>query len=132
MYSKVIDVSADNNIKVEVSGVVASETGFNFIDLTVADYADVYDFLGTSRLSVEEATKLSEALGEAIKEAVKKEKLYNVVFIKLSNQGYLNVNREDGVLHVGSPNETYNYQTEFTEAEIKKIDKRFWDFAEPV
>ncbi|MBC1388632.1 DUF1642 domain-containing protein, partial [Listeria innocua] len=61
---------------------------------------------------------------------VEKEQLY---YVKLIDQatGYLNV-RRDGCKSLNNSVQNDIFKTKFTEAEIKAIDERYWQFAVPV
>ncbi|MCD2247808.1 DUF1642 domain-containing protein [Listeria marthii] len=63
---------------------------------------------------------------------VEKEQLY---YVKLIDQatGYLNV-RNDGFIRISGKDQTDEYKTQFTEAEIKAMDKgeAYWLLKEPV
>ncbi|MBC2136654.1 DUF1642 domain-containing protein [Listeria innocua] len=61
---------------------------------------------------------------------VKKEPLYYVRFFE-GKVGFLNV-YSNGSINVGSYDQCCGYKTKFTEAEIKKMDERYWQFAVPV
>ncbi|ECL0111155.1 TPA: DUF1642 domain-containing protein [Listeria monocytogenes] len=61
---------------------------------------------------------------------VEKEPLYYVQLIDHAT-GYLNVHYDNQKL-VGSNDEASEYKTQFTEAEIKAMDERYWQFAVPV
>ncbi|EAD2769367.1 DUF1642 domain-containing protein [Listeria monocytogenes] len=61
---------------------------------------------------------------------VEKEPLY---YVKLIDQatGYLNV-RSDGCKSLNNSVQNDIFKTQFTEADIKAIDERYWQFAVPV
>ncbi|EAC2292138.1 DUF1642 domain-containing protein [Listeria monocytogenes] len=61
---------------------------------------------------------------------VEKEQLY---YVKLIDQatGYLNV-RSDGCKSLNNSVQNDIFKTQFTEADIKAIDERYWQFAVPV
>ncbi|MBF2373601.1 DUF1642 domain-containing protein [Listeria seeligeri] len=61
---------------------------------------------------------------------VEKEPLYYVRFIN-NCSGYLNV-RNDGRRSLSDSVLNDIFKTQFTEAEIKEIDERYWQFAVPV
>ncbi|EAG9454783.1 DUF1642 domain-containing protein [Listeria monocytogenes] len=58
---------------------------------------------------------------------VEKEPLYYVKFV-VDADGYLNV-RSPSCLVVSDNDERSGYKTKFTEAEIKEMDERYWQFA---
>ncbi|EAH0455632.1 DUF1642 domain-containing protein [Listeria monocytogenes] len=61
---------------------------------------------------------------------VEKEPLYYVkIFERVS--GYLNV-RNDGIQFINTRGQNVELKTKFTEAEIKAMDERYWQFAVPV
>ncbi|EIV1156459.1 DUF1642 domain-containing protein [Listeria monocytogenes] len=61
---------------------------------------------------------------------VEKEPLYYVRFIN-NCSGYLNV-RNDGRRSLSDSVQNDIFKTQFTEAEIKEMDERYWQFAVPV
>ncbi|EIS4901605.1 DUF1642 domain-containing protein [Listeria innocua] len=61
---------------------------------------------------------------------VEKEPLYYVHFLA-GTGGYLNM-RYDGLIRIRGKDQTDEYKTQFTEAEIKAMDERYWQFAVPV
>ena len=61
---------------------------------------------------------------------VEKEKLYKVVFLKTSDDEILLLKSDTFFIDWNSIYNDLKYQ--FTEAEIKEIDKRYWAFAVPV
>ncbi|EAC5508184.1 DUF1642 domain-containing protein [Listeria monocytogenes] len=61
---------------------------------------------------------------------VEKEPLYYVKFV-VDADGYLNA-RSPSCLVVSDNDERSGYKTKFTEAEIKEMDERYWQFAVPV
>ncbi|MDT6953196.1 DUF1642 domain-containing protein [Companilactobacillus alimentarius] len=60
------------------------------------------------------------------------EQKYYVQLIKNNDGSYLNRNRLDAFLTLDGCHSALNYQTEFTEQEIKAIDPRYMAFAVPV
>ncbi|OFF73244.1 hypothetical protein BJM29_12240 [Listeria monocytogenes] len=56
-----------------------------------------------------------------------KEPLYYVQFVD-NNKGYLNV-RSDGSKSLNNSVQNDIFKTQFTEAEIKEMDERYWQFA---
>ncbi|MDT6951848.1 DUF1642 domain-containing protein [Companilactobacillus alimentarius] len=60
------------------------------------------------------------------------EQKYYVQLIKNNDGSYLNRNRLDAFLTLDGCHSALNYQTEFTEQEIKDIDPRYMAFAVPV
>lgn len=60
------------------------------------------------------------------------EQKYYVQLIKNNDGSYLNRNRLDAFLTLDGCHSPLNYQTEFTEQEIKDIDPRYMVFAVPV
>lgn len=63
---------------------------------------------------------------------IKKEPRYYIRLIKESKLDYLNLNTHTGRRQSGGRIQAGDYQTQFTEAEIKAIDPRYWPFAEKV
>ncbi|EAF7292166.1 DUF1642 domain-containing protein [Listeria monocytogenes] len=61
---------------------------------------------------------------------VEKEPLYYVHFLE-GIGGYLNM-RYDGLMCTNGKDQDDEYKTQFTEAEIKAMDERYWQFAVPV
>ncbi|MBC2267686.1 DUF1642 domain-containing protein [Listeria sp. FSL L7-0083] len=61
---------------------------------------------------------------------VEKKPLYYVRFFE-GKIGFLNV-YYNGSINVGSYDQCCGYKTKFTEAEIKEMDERYWQFAVPV
>ncbi|EAE4404184.1 DUF1642 domain-containing protein, partial [Listeria monocytogenes] len=61
---------------------------------------------------------------------VEKEPLYYVRFIN-NCSGYLNV-RNDGRRSLSDSVQNDIFKTQFTEAEIKEMDERYWQFVVPV
>ncbi|MBS4462217.1 DUF1642 domain-containing protein [Aerococcaceae bacterium zg-B36] len=57
------------------------------------------------------------------------EPLYYVHFVKDDYEGFLNIDISDGKLFVSDNSEGSEYQTKFTESEIKALDSRYWQFA---
>ncbi|EAG7063347.1 DUF1642 domain-containing protein [Listeria monocytogenes] len=64
---------------------------------------------------------------------VEKEPLYYVKFVDANNGNkcYLNV-RSDGCKTLNNRVQNDIFKTQFTEAEIKEMDERYWQFAVPV
>ncbi|EDN9304958.1 DUF1642 domain-containing protein [Listeria monocytogenes] len=64
---------------------------------------------------------------------VEKETLYYVKFVDANNGNkcYLNV-RSDGCKSLNNSVQNVIFKTQFTEAEIKEMDERYWQFAVPV
>ncbi|EIM2015854.1 DUF1642 domain-containing protein [Listeria monocytogenes] len=64
---------------------------------------------------------------------VEKEPLYYVKFVDANNGNkcYLNV-RSDGCKSLNNSVQNDIFKTQFTEAEIKEMDERYWQFAVPV
>ncbi|CBY75875.1 TPA: DUF1642 domain-containing protein [Listeria monocytogenes] len=64
---------------------------------------------------------------------VEKEPLYYVKFVDANNGNkcYLNV-RSDGCKSLNNSVQNDIFKTQFTEAEIKAMDERYWQFAVPV
>ncbi|ENZ6314750.1 DUF1642 domain-containing protein [Listeria monocytogenes] len=64
---------------------------------------------------------------------VEKEPLYYVKFVDANNGNkcYLNV-RSDGCKTLNNSVQNDIFKTQFTEAEIKEMDERYWQFAVPV
>ncbi|EAG3521266.1 DUF1642 domain-containing protein [Listeria monocytogenes] len=64
---------------------------------------------------------------------VEKEPLYYVRFVDANNGNkcYLNV-RSDGCKSLNNSVQNDIFKTQFTEAEIKEMDERYWQFAVPV
>ena len=60
---------------------------------------------------------------------IEKEPLY---YVRLMSDGYLNQNTDGNVIFVDNKNEFSRFKTKFTKSEIKAIDERYWQFAEPV
>lgn len=60
------------------------------------------------------------------------EQKYYVQLIRNNDGSYLNRNRLDASLTLDGCHSALNYQTEFTEQEIKAIDPRYMAFAAPV
>ncbi|EEO2018253.1 DUF1642 domain-containing protein [Listeria monocytogenes] len=87
--------------------------------------SDFYDFMKNDNLKpVETLIKMKDGY------EVEKEPLYYVQLIDHAT-GYLNVHYDNQKL-VGSNDEASEYKTQFTEAEIKAMDERYWQFAVPV
>ncbi|EAC9342141.1 DUF1642 domain-containing protein [Listeria monocytogenes] len=61
---------------------------------------------------------------------VEKEPLYYVKFVDANNGNkcYLNV-RSDGCKSLNNSVQNDIFKTQFTEAEIKEMDERYWQFA---
>ncbi|MBC1379396.1 DUF1642 domain-containing protein [Listeria innocua] len=87
--------------------------------------SDFYDFMDDDNLKpIETLIKMRNGY------EVEKEQLY---YVKLIDQatGYLNV-RRDGCKSLNNSVQNDIFKTKFTEAEIKAIDERYWQFAVPV
>ena len=55
-----------------------------------------------------------------------------VQFLKGDNKKVLNKDLINGDLFISSKDECDRFKTKFTEAEIKAIDERYWQFAVPM
>ncbi|EBF5125599.1 DUF1642 domain-containing protein [Listeria monocytogenes] len=87
--------------------------------------SDFYDFMDyNDNHAIETLVKMKDGY------EVEKEQLYYVQLIE-GKAGYLNV-RNDGIHFFNDASQNCIVKTKFTEAEIKKMDERFWQFAVPV
>ncbi|EAC8158080.1 DUF1642 domain-containing protein [Listeria monocytogenes] len=87
--------------------------------------SDFYDFMDyKDNHAIETLIKMRNGY------EVEKEQLY---YVKLIDQatGYLNV-RSDGCKSLNNSVQNDIFKTQFTEADIKAIDERYWQFAVPV
>ncbi|EJZ6930540.1 DUF1642 domain-containing protein [Listeria monocytogenes] len=90
--------------------------------------SDFYDFMKNDNLKpVETLIKMKDGY------EVEKEPLYYVKFVDANNGNkcYLNV-RSDGCKSLNNSVQNDIFKTQFTEAEIKAMDERYWQFAVPV
>ncbi|EJT8451520.1 DUF1642 domain-containing protein [Listeria monocytogenes] len=87
--------------------------------------SDFYDFMDDDNLKpIETLIKMRNGY------EVEKEPLYYVQLIKRVF-GYLNV-RSDGCKSLNDSVQNDIFKTQFTEADIKAMDERYWQFAVPV
>ncbi|EHO6906640.1 DUF1642 domain-containing protein [Listeria monocytogenes] len=87
--------------------------------------SDFYDFMKNDNLKpVETLIKMKDGY------EVEKEPLYYVKFVDANNGNkcYLNV-RSDGCKSLNNSVQNDIFKTQFTEAEIKEMDERYWQFA---
>ncbi|EOI9112064.1 DUF1642 domain-containing protein [Listeria monocytogenes] len=70
---------------------------------------------------------IGDVQGALLIEKYTKEPLYYVQFVD-NNKGYLNV-RSDGSKSLNNSVQNDIFKTQFTEAEIKEMDERYWQFA---
>ncbi|EAG1724747.1 DUF1642 domain-containing protein [Listeria monocytogenes] len=88
-------------------------------------HSNFYDFMDDSNLKpIEILIKMKDGY------EVEKEPLYYVKFFE-GNNAFLN-NLRDIELVAGGRIESCGFKTKFTEAEIKAMDERYWQFAVPV
>ncbi|MBF2512835.1 DUF1642 domain-containing protein [Listeria marthii] len=90
--------------------------------------SDFHDFMDDDNLKpIETLIKMRNGY------EVEKEPLYYVQFVNANNGNkcYLNV-RSDGCKSLNNSVQNDIFKTQFTEAEIKEMDERYWQFAVPV
>ncbi|MML69642.1 DUF1642 domain-containing protein [Listeria monocytogenes] len=90
--------------------------------------SDFHDFMDDDNLKpIETLIKMKDGY------EVEKEPLYYYVHFLAGTGGYLNM-RYDGLIYISGKDQTDEYKTQFTEAEIKAMDKgdAYWLLREPV
>ncbi|MBC2288568.1 DUF1642 domain-containing protein [Listeria sp. FSL L7-0072] len=91
-------------------------------------YSNFYDFMNYDyNEPIETLIKMQDGY------EIEKEQLYYVKFVdgNNGNKCYLNV-RSDGNKSLNNSVQNDIFKTQFTEAEIKEMDERYWQFAVPV